>query len=124
MKEQIPVLDENGDEQLDEDGKVITKSGKLIIDVIKDNFAHIDEQTGYTLVGQEVLDAVDYGVPQHRERIFLVGVRNDLVETIKWKYPVATHGDKRIPYLTIKEAISDLPSLSEGESKNLSLIHI
>lgn len=118
MKEQIPVLDENGDEQLDEDGKVITKSGKHIIDVIKDNFAHIDEQTGYTLVGQEVLDAVDYGVPQHRERIFLVGVRNDLVETIKWKYPVATHGDKRIPYLTIKEAISDLPSLSEGESKN------
>lgn len=118
MKEQIPVLDESGNEQLTEDGKVITKSGRFILDVIKDNFAHIDDQTGYTLVGQEVLDAVNYGVPQHRERIFLVGVRNDLIGTVNWNYPTATHGEGRIPYLTIREAINDLPSLEEGESKS------
>lgn len=117
MKEQIPVLDENGNEQFDEDGKPVTKPGRFILDVIKDNFAHIDDQTGYTLVGQDVLDAVNYGVPQHRERVFLVGVRNDLVKTVNWEYPAATHGDKRNPYLTIKEAISDLPALNEGESK-------
>lgn len=118
MKEQIPVLDESGNEQLTEDGKVITKSGRFILDVIKDNFAHIDNQTGYTLVGQEVLDAVNYGVPQHRERIFLVGVRNDLIGTVNWNYPTATHGEGRIPHLTIREAINDLPSLEEGESKS------
>lgn len=117
MKEQVPVLDEDGNEQFDEDGKLITKPGRLILDVIKDNFSHIDEQTGYTLVGQDVLNAVNYGVPQHRERVFLVGVRNDLVHRIKWEYPAPTHGEKHIPYLTIKEAIDDLPSLNEGESK-------
>ena len=67
MKEQIPVLDENGNEQFDEDGKIKTEAGRFILEVIKDNFAHIDDETGYTLVGQDVLDAVNYGVPQHRE---------------------------------------------------------
>ena len=118
MKEQIPVLDENGEEQFDEEGKIVTKPGRFILDVIKENFSHIDEQTGYTLVGQDVLDAVNYGIPQHRERVFLVGVRNDLLDRIKWEYPAATHGENLIPYLTIKQAISDLPSLSEGESKD------
>lgn len=115
MREQISVLDDEGNEQLDENGKIITKPGDLILDVIKKSFANIDAQTGYTLVGEEVLDAVDYGVPQHRERVFLVGVRNDLVGRIKWSYPKPKFGSEKKPYRTVREAISDLPTLAEGE---------
>lgn len=115
MREQIPVLGDEGNEQLDEDGKIITKPGDLILDVIKKSFANIDARTGYTLVGEEVLDAVDYGVPQHRERVFLVGVRNDLVGRIKWSYPKPKFGSRKKPYRTVQEAISDLPTLAEGE---------
>ena len=74
------------------------------------------EGLGYTLVGEDVLDAVDYGVPQHRERVFLVGVRNDIRDRIDWQYPDATHGSDEVPYITISEAISDFPAIEEGES--------
>ncbi len=36
-----------------------------------------------------VLNAADYGVPQRRERVFLVGFRTDL--GIEWSFPKATH---------------------------------
>jgi DNA (cytosine-5)-methyltransferase 1 len=41
----------------------------------------------YTLVGSEVLKAMFYRVPQKRERLFLVGVRNDLVHKADFKFP-------------------------------------
>lgn len=115
MREQVPVVDSNGQSQFDENGGVITKPGELIMDIIKKNFADLGDGLGYTLVGEEVLDAANYGVPQHRERVFLVGVRNDIRERIKWIYPIATHNGKDTPYITIKDAISDLPVISEGE---------
>ena len=116
MKAQIPAIDDNGNPIFDDNGESITQPGGLIVDIIKDNFAHLDDELGYTLVGKQVLDAVDYGVPQHRERVFLVGVRNDIQDQINWQYPDATHGNNKLPYLTICEAISDLPELQEGES--------
>jgi len=117
MREQLPEMDIYGNEVLDEKGNVKTKSGKKILDVIKEKFSSITEQLGYSLVGEDVLDAADYGVPQHRERVFLVGVRNDLIDKIHWTYPSPTFGQGRIPYRTIKEAIDDFPSLCEGERK-------
>ena len=87
-----------------------------VVKYIKENFADLGEGLGYTLVGESVLDAVDYGVPQHRERVFLVGVRNDFTDQIDWEYPTATHGKDKVPYITISEAISDLPEIAEGES--------
>lgn len=116
MKEQIPATDENGEPILNEKGEQVTVPGELIMNIIKENFADLGEGLGYTLVGESVLDAVDYGVPQHRERVFLVGVRNDFTDQIDWEYPTATHGKDKLPYITISEAISDLPEIAEGES--------
>ena len=42
----------------------------------------------YNLV-QRVLNAADYGVPQKRERVFIVGFRADL--DIEWNFPEPTH---------------------------------
>lgn len=36
-----------------------------------------------------LLNAADYGVPQRRERVFIVGFRDDL--NIEWSFPKATH---------------------------------
>ena len=115
MREQVPVLDENGTPVLDENGEQQTVPGDLIMDIIRENFADLGEGLGYQLVGDEVLDAVNYGVPQHRERVFLVGVRNDILENVEWHYPEPTHGGEGLPYITINEAISDLPEIAEGE---------
>ncbi|MEN9216728.1 MAG: DNA (cytosine-5-)-methyltransferase [Gloeomargarita sp. HHBFW_bins_162] len=44
---------------------------------------------GYTLIEPQVLKALFYRVPQKRERLFLVGIRHDLVKfaTFKWPSP-------------------------------------
>ena len=42
---------------------------------------------GYTLVGESVLKAMYYRVPQKRERLFLVAVRNDLAHKARFSFP-------------------------------------
>lgn len=68
-------------------------------------------------------DAADYGVPQHRKRIFIVG--NSL--GLDNPDPKPTHFDasktsikngRRLPYITTRDAISDLPKVMMGSDKN------
>jgi len=85
------------------------EKGNLIIDDIEKKFEHINDNLGYKL-SYKTLDAVNYGVPQHRERVFIVGIRNDI--NLKWDFEMLPRENKII---TLKEAISDLPSISSGE---------
>lgn len=110
-----------------------------------------------------LLNAADYGVPQKRERVFLVGFRSDLC--VKWSFPEPTHSKdellrskwvtgeywerhciakqdrpappdrlnkrishlanydlhelRRIPWVTVRDAISDLPDPEEPSHFNL-----
>lgn len=41
-----------------------------------------------------LLNAADYGVPQKRERVFIVGLRSDL--DLKWSFPKPTHSRARL----------------------------
>jgi len=41
-----------------------------------------------------VLNAADYGVPQKRERVFIVGVRNDI--HMEWSFPKPTHSHEAL----------------------------
>jgi len=62
---------------------------------------------GYT-VNYRILDAEDYGVPQQRERMFIVGHKKD----IPFLFPKPTYGPDstdNVPYITVKQAIEDLP---------------
>jgi len=66
-------------------------------------------------VKSQLLFAPDYGVPQSRTRLVFVGIRGgkvfDFSEIIK------THGNQTDrPYVTVMDAIGDLPSLNPNES--------
>jgi DNA (cytosine-5)-methyltransferase 1 len=41
-----------------------------------------------------LINAVNYGVPQKRERVIIVGIRNDL--EIEWSFPKETHSNDRL----------------------------
>lgn len=60
---------------------------------------------GYDLHA-EVLDAADYGAPQHRERLIMVGTRGD-----KFVFPLPTHGPDSptgTPLLSARVALEDI----------------
>lgn len=88
---------------------VVDRYGKKIINIIKEKFAFITDDLGYN-ISCEVLNTVDYGVPENRERVFVVGIRKDL--DIEWSYPIINKGEK----ISLKDAISDLPPVSENEN--------
>lgn len=74
--------------------------------------AHIDsfneivemfKESGYT-VTYKLLNSKNYGVPQDRERVFIVGVRNDL--KVSYEFPEIIN--KEGNYITLEKAIGDL----------------
>lgn len=48
---------------------------------------HKIKEIGYTLIEPEVLKAIYYRVPQKRERLFFVGIRNDLANKFTFSWP-------------------------------------
>jgi len=65
------------------------------------------ENAGYTLT-THIYKFHEYGVPQKRERIIIVGIRNDL--GLKFRVPKPTHGPANgSAYVTAKEALENIP---------------
>ncbi len=74
------------------------------------------KELGYTLVEPRVLKAIYYKVPQKRERLFFVAIRNDLANKVEFHWPSNYHKP-----LTLKHALkagelydSDVPE-SDGQ---------
>lgn len=86
------------------EGLVNMENG-LILKTIKEDFSsmNIGTETLHYNVTHHLLYAPDYGVPQIRKRVFIVGVRSDLNK--KFTPPEPTHINN---WMTAKEAIDDL----------------
>lgn len=96
-------------------GLLSMQKGELLKNIIS-----LFESLGYS-VQYKILNSADYGVPQIRERVILIGskLKN------KFIYPKVTHydpnkknssPDKNLkPYLTLEDAISDLPFIKSGQ---------
>ena len=87
-----------------------------------DGVASINRETGtHYRVSWKLLNAAHYGVPQLRERVFLIGSR----EGRRFAFPRQTHaprdrpqllGDSMEPYRTAWDAIGDLPEAPHDPS--------
>jgi DNA (cytosine-5)-methyltransferase 1 len=65
---------------------------------------------GYVLY-HRILDTADYGVAQHRERLIVVGVRNDIADKVNFQFPRPTHGPDsqfKTPYFSAAAAIDGI----------------
>mgnify|MGYP000772211652 FL=1 len=80
-------------------------------ETIKNTIAEL----GYTLVEPRVLRAIMYQVPQKRERLILIAIRNDIAQNVEFHWPTPYH-----EVLTLRDALyksviyeNDVP-VSEG----------
>lgn len=84
---------------------------------VKDRILDTFREHGYVSAFFEV-NAKSYGVPQHRERVFFVGVREDLALRPSFPEPGFHNGNDLFsakPF-TFGDAVSDLPFLESGET--------
>jgi len=82
---------------------ILTLGGGRILEAIVKDF----ENRGYA-VTFKLLNASDYGVPQNRERVIFVGIRNDI--NVSFEFP------DKLPYrVTIREALQDLDEPSSDD---------
>ncbi|WP_319469981.1 DNA cytosine methyltransferase [uncultured Pseudodesulfovibrio sp.] len=91
-------------------GIISTGGGQVVQEIVQGLNAlgyHVENRT---------LFAEQFGVPQERRRVFFIGNNQGL--PIPWPSP--THGNGLHPYVTIGEAINDLPPLNNGEDLGLT----
>lgn len=88
--------------------KTVSKEDKtLIVDILKKELA----EAGYTNYIEIILDATKFGVPQKRNRYFILATKfND------WELSVPTATMKKI--VTVKEALCDLPNVEPNSNKD------
>ncbi|MDE0290979.1 MAG: DNA (cytosine-5-)-methyltransferase [Candidatus Dadabacteria bacterium] len=88
-------------------GLLTIDRGKAIKTIIN-NF----EDLGYHVV-YKLLIAADYGVPQTRKRVFIIGTKRSKLPP--FEYPKPPNKNK---WITLREAIGDLETVREGELPN------
>ncbi len=71
------------------------------------------EKLGYN-VTYKLLTAADYGVPQIRERVIIVGTRKESLPLFEHPKPILDKNE----WVTLKEAIGDLENVPEGAVAN------
>lgn len=107
-----------------------TDEGNRVVDIIRPTFVDL----GY-FVEIWSLNTAEYGVPQTRERVFIVGHRNDkqigkplathslerAAFTSDWKQMALLDEGMLMPAISLWEAISDLPPLEAGQGEEEQL---
>lgn len=79
---------------------------------VKDQVIEDFTSIGYN-VAMKQLTASDYGVPQARKRVFFVGINKKKLGDFEFEFPICTHGEGKKPYVTTKEALSDLDFIGD-----------
>lgn len=81
-------------------GLMIHKGGQTIQTILE----HLDD-AGYDVVPPQIVNAMDFGVPQHRERVYIIGFRKDLhIDISKFEYPEPqTVGENRPRFRDVME---------------------
>jgi len=86
---------------------LILENVKGLLSLYKSNFFNtiLSElrKTGYNIT-YKLINAKDYGVPQDRLRVFIVGIRKDL--NFNYKFPKITHGPDTITPVKLKQHIN------------------
>lgn len=91
---------------------ILSLGNGMVIKAIINDFSKAGYEVKYKL-----LNAADYGVPQIRQRVIIVGVRKDLNR--KFEYPEPSHScdgnDGKLKWVSVENALRGLPD-PDGEN--------
>ena len=89
---------------------ILSLGGGAVIKKILADF----QRAGYRL-DVHLVDMADYGVPQHRRRVIIVGQRKDMGEEFLFRFPSPTHGKMGDlqPWRTIRDELERFPDPDE-----------
>ncbi len=94
---------------------ILSLAGGRAIEKIENDFA----ASGYR-VSKQLFNVADYGVPQSRWRVIIVGARCDLLASKEFQFPRQTHANpdkcKSLglkPWVSIGEALASIPEPDE-----------
>ncbi|EIF51381.1 DNA cytosine methyltransferase [Sulfurovum sp. AR] len=91
-------------------------NGKKIIETImkdmKKNYNIVEEKS------EIVLNSSDFGIPQERKRVIIIGVRKDIDIHPKAIYEDLAEISKNEPKVTVQDALADLPKLKAGQGED------
>jgi DNA (cytosine-5)-methyltransferase 1 len=94
--------------------------------LVKDRILKTFKQHGYVSEFYE-LNAKDFGVPQHRERVFFIGVRADLNKKPTPPNPTCSSSDDLFStsgkHFTFGDGVSDLEFLESSEKSEDDILH-
>lgn len=90
-------------------GKKFTEQFKIVLDSL--------EQAGYNNYWQ-VLNAKDYGIPQNRERVFIVSIRKD-IDTGFFRFPEGLHLELRLKDM-LEDEVDEKYYLANSSTENIA----
>jgi DNA (cytosine-5)-methyltransferase 1 len=97
---------------------LVTANNGYAIKKITEDFAKL----GYHLSPPKIINFADYGVPQKRERVFIVGIRQDLDET--FVFPNPTHKGKHISAKEALDGVEKVEYNNEHHKTNQSTVEM
>jgi DNA (cytosine-5)-methyltransferase 1 len=80
------------------------------------------KKAGYNIT-VSLINMANYGIPQTRQRVFIIGQRKDLSEAMLFQFPTKTHGKdgNPQPWVSIKSALDHYP---DPDKPNMYFNHI
>lgn len=93
-------------------GGLLSIRGKAVLGELKEKVT----SEGYTIIHPKKLDAYNYGVPQHRKRVFIIGERTD-GQFVRFSFPEGSKHDPKARS-SVEESIHDLMRKTEKEVSN------
>ncbi|MBI5332405.1 MAG: DNA cytosine methyltransferase [Candidatus Aenigmarchaeota archaeon] len=94
---------------------LLTTDNGWAIKKIKEDFEKVDH-VGYD-VRYKLINFADYGVPQNRERVIIIGIRNDL--KLNFAFPEPTHRHRHVSAKTALNGVENV--IQNNEKINIQL---
>lgn len=93
---------------------ILSLAGGKVFERILADFSKVGYRVKY-----KVLNAADFGVPQRRERVIILGVRNGVNQELD--FPCPTHaanpkGTRLKPWVTVGKALKGIPEPGDGHA--------